>query len=116
MLGIDIVKVGHIQYLLSYCGAHRNCDTCPVVEFCKKLEVKVLNVTKYPGKSEGASEEDLLMIINLREYCNDCERCVIGCKRKSECDNLMQMIIDDHKENKQEKPKALTGDTKEKGE
>lgn len=110
-IGLDITDAKHIYYLLSFCGAHRNCDECSVIEFCKKLEVKVLHAIKYPKDSQDVEEEDLLMVLNLRAYCNDCERCIIGCKREIECEKLMRKIVEDHKENSKEKELA-NGSTK----
>jgi len=107
MLEINKEEVQHVYYFLSYCGAHRDCFSCAIVEYCKKLEVHILHQIKYEERLP-LSKEDILVVLNLREYCHDCNRCTIRCNRKIECDKLMYAIIDDHKASK--KPKTLTGD------
>ena len=112
-MNVDLVNEEHIKYLLEYCGAHRNCDICKLSKFCKSLETKILEHKNHEEKAFiELSEEDILMVINLRSYCHECKLCPSRCNRKVECENLMWMIIDDHKSSRQ--PKALTGDTNEK--
>jgi len=108
-MNVDLVNVEHLRYLIEYCGAHRNCGVCILAKFCKDLETKTLEHMNHLEKAFiELSEEDILMTINLRYYCKDCKLCPPRCNRKTECENLMWMIIDDHRASK--KPKTLAGD------
>lgn len=99
---VDIFDLQHIDYLLNYCGAHsKSCNICSIIEFCKKLEVKILHKIKYPNENLNTTEEDLLIILNLRQYCYDCNKCTCKCTRKVECERLMWKIVDDHKDLKE---------------
>lgn len=80
-----------VKHLLNYCEVHRNCISCLTPKSCKKLQFKILR-----GET-NMTEEDLMMILILRDYCHKCRLCPSRCEIKTSYQILMWRIVADHK-------------------
>lgn len=94
----DSLDIKQIANLLLYCIAHRNCtEACGKEMACESFVDEITEAAE-TKEFPDLNDEKLLVVIELREYCRECNRCTIRCEQKIECERLMWRIIADHKE------------------